>query len=188
MVTPESRVQAPVRGSDEHPRVQPCPRPSKEWSGGGAGMGAPNAGPKTGRAGLDEAVTSPCTHRGGLAGVGCSDSEGRVDQVSVLKDTRGLAKKGGNRKLKWGAGSVVWERTQLNAEKAPEGAQRAVTPPPGGPPGFSSGAEGGLTGFSVTRGHKLLANTIHPSATQEDPGNRSRAGPGFSARVGHWAH
>lgn len=155
---PREQSSGPGQRVRRAPQSPAVPQASKERSGGGAGMGAPNAGPKTGRAGLDEVATSPCTHPGGLAGVGCGDSEGRVDLVSVLKDARGLAKK-----TKGRAGSAAWERPQLDTEKAPEGAQRAVMPPPGRPPGFSRSpgrAEGGLTGFSVTRGCKLLANTM----------------------------
>lgn len=66
-------------------------------------------------------TTKRCMRQDGLGGLGSVDPEGGVDLVSVLKDTRGLAKKGGHRKPNGGAGFVVWERPQQDTEKIPEG-------------------------------------------------------------------
>lgn len=103
---------------------------------------------------------------------------------SLSSRTRGTwQRRGGAQKTK--RGSWVCCVGEAAAEKAPEGAQRAVMPPPGRPPGFSGSpgwAEGGLTGFSVARGHKLLANAtrdLQPKKTLEteiEPGLASRPG------------
>lgn len=90
--------------SEQHPRVQLRPRLPEEWTGRGRGIrgGSQRRDPKLATLGWmgggASVTTKRCMHQDGLGGLGSVDPEGGVDLVSVLKDTRGLAKKGGHRK------------------------------------------------------------------------------------------
>lgn len=112
-----------------------------------------------GREGGASATTKARVHQDGLPGLSSADPEGRGDLPGSLSSrTQGVWQSSrGHRKLKGGAGFVVWER--LDTEESGRGAESSNTSPRGAAqPGAGAAPAPGLPGFSLTRGRNLLAN------------------------------